>query len=195
MNTKYSKSQICEAIRYWKSQLKLMSEAKHYSAEQNITYEFYKGSEIAGKLSKDDIVKLTALRYGLYKKEQARWNATGVDLDPSEVKSTSATIEYFSECTAIALARADGTIIGFGTGTQDRYQEMLPDNIYLDEGALNPTYIGTGIEAELAKQLLDYCRKNGYSTFITSVDVNNPDNDKNMRSVGFVPWQMDYICH
>lgn len=189
MKKQYTKKQIQEAIAYWEKRLERMDE----SASGGVQFEFYRRSEAAKALSDGDLEAIAGLRSDLYAMEKANWSKVGVVIDASEACTKEGVAEALGESPYTVIAKDGGKVVGFITTSDEKHQDLMPGNIYLDEDCVDPGYRGSGVGTEMVKRLLDGCASEGVTQFTASVDLVNIASEKHLMKNGFAPIQKEYV--
>lgn len=141
---KYTKRQIREAIAYWERKL-------YESDRPSPTFEFYKNGEAEISLSDGDVTRLAELRRQLYEKESSTWAGVGVSIPVEEPCSAAGVRESLRESPYTAIVRLDGRIVGFLFTSREKYQFLMPGNVYIDEDCVDEKYRGMGIGTKMVE--------------------------------------------
>ena len=183
---KYTKRQIREAIAYW--------ERKLYESERpSPTFEFYKNGDAAASMSDDDIDRLVELRRQLYEKESGTWASVGVSIPVEEPCSKAGVVESLDESPYTVIARLKGYIVGFLFTSREKYQFLMPGNVYIDEDCVDEKYRGMGIGTKMVEFAMKMCKADGVKQFTASVDIANAASEKTFLKNGFKPIQKEYV--
>jgi len=184
---KYTKKQIEEAIKYW--------EGKLFESERpEPAFEFYKGAQALESLSDAEIAEIAGLRRQLYEMEKKTWLGVGVSIPTEEPCTEAGVRESLAESPYTVVARLDGKVVGFLLTSNEKYQFLMPGNVYLDEDCVDENVRGLGIGTKMVAFAMKMCRAEGVRQFSASVDVTNAASERTLLKNGFKPIQKEYVC-
>ena len=125
--------------------------------------------------------------------ESSTWAGVGVSIPVEEPCSAEGVRESLRESPYTAIVRLDGRIVGFLFTSREKYQFLMPGNVYIDEDCVDEKYRGMGIGTKMVEFAMKMCKADGVKQFTVSVDITNAASEKTFIKNGFKPIQKEYV--